>query len=315
MDMTEAGVLLGKIKENIGKAVIGKDDVIDLVLIAMLCGGHVLIEDVPGLGKTTLVSALARSLSCSFNRIQFTPDVLPSDVTGFTMFNIRTGEKEIQKGGVMSQIVLADEINRTSPKTQSALLEAMQEAQVTIDGTSYPVPQPFMVLATQNPIELTGTYPLPEAQLDRFLMKIPMGYPVHADEVNILSKHRSGIEPETLEPIASAQDVIDLKKTLLDVTCAEPVMNYIVDIAAGTRCSEDISLGVSPRGSIALMNASIACAMLSGREYVIPDDVQRMLSPVLAHRLVMHPQASLKGQTAETALRAVIRTIRVPFLT
>ncbi len=304
--------LLDAIRQNIQQVIVGKDRVIDHLLVSLLCSGHVLIEDMPGLGKTTLVSALAASLGCSFRRIQFTPDVLPSDITGFTMFNLKTGEQELHLGSIMNQIVLADEINRTSPKTQSALLEVMQENQVTIDGKTYPAPAPFMVLATQNPVEMAGTYPLPEAQLDRFFMRISMGYPTHGEELDILHGHRSRQNAVKLEAVASAADVLDMQKALDDILCAPPVLDYIVSIVEATRALNDVLLGVSPRGSIALMQAAKGAALLEGRRYVLPDDVQRMAFPVLCHRLVMRTRAGMHRQTPESVIDAVLRTVPVP---
>lgn len=304
--------LLDAIRQNIQQVIIGKDRVIDHLLISLLCSGHVLIEDMPGLGKTTLVSALAASLGCSFRRIQFTPDVLPSDITGFTMFNLKTGEQELHLGSIMNQIVLADEINRTSPKTQSALLEVMQENQVTIDGKTYPAPAPFMVLATQNPVEMAGTYPLPEAQLDRFFMRISMGYPTHGEELDILNSHRTRQNAVKLQAVASAADVLDMQKALDDILCAPPVLDYIVSVVEATRALNDVLLGVSPRGSIALMQAAKGAALLEGRRYVLPDDVQRMAFPVLCHRLVMRTRAGMNRQTPESVIDAVLRTVPVP---
>ena len=309
---TEILGLLQKIKGNIGRVIVGKENVVDMVLIGLICGGHILIEDVPGLGKTTLVSALARTLACDFRRIQFTPDVLPSDVTGFTSFNLKTGEREVNFGGVMAQIVLADEINRTSPKTQSSLLEVMQEGQVTIDGVSYPVPQPFMVLATQNPVEHVGTYPLPEAQLDRFLLKISVGYPQRDEELAILLRNKAANPLEALQPVATAEDILLLRKKHSEITCAQPVMEYIVSIAEATRRHEKISLGVSPRGSLALMHAAMANAMLNGRSYTLPDDVQAMAEAVLCHRLLINLQQKQKMETPASLLYTILRTIRVP---
>lgn len=310
--MSRTAQHLSAIRDNMKKAIVGKDDVVDLLLIAMLCSGHVLIEDLPGLGKTTLASALASSLGCSFRRIQFTPDVLPSDITGFTMFNVKTGEQELHTGSVMHQIVLADEINRTSPKTQSALLEVMQENQVTVEGVTYPAPQPFMVLATQNPVEMAGTYPLPEAQLDRFLMCISMGYPTHEEELRILADHRPARRTEPLRPVASAQDVLAMQEELQGILCAPPVAEYIVSIAEATRGLDDVLVGVSPRGSIALMQAAKGCALLAGRNYVLPDDVQRMAYPVLCHRLVMRARAGIRRQTPQAVVRAVLQSVPVP---
>jgi len=305
--------MLAAVRSNLAKAIVGKEQAIELVLTALVCGGHVLIEDVPGVGKTTLVAALARSLGCTFARIQFTPDVLPSDVTGFTMFNINTGEKELHLGGILNQMVLADEINRTSPKTQSSLLEVMQEGQVTIDGTSHPVPAPFMVLATQNPIEFTGTYPLPEAQLDRFFMRIEMGYPTAAEELDILERHRRNRPIDALEPVAQPEDVLAAQRAREEITCAPSVVRYIVEIAQKTRAMEDIELGVSPRGAIALLKAAQGSALLRGSEFVTPDDVQRTVLPVLGHRIVLSSRAGMKKTPAEV-LRGVLRDVTVPKL-
>ncbi len=304
--------LVARIKENIARVMVGKEQAADMTLIALICGGHILIEDVPGLGKTTLVTALARTLDCSFRRIQFTPDVLPSDVTGFTSINLKTGEREVNFGAVMAQIVLADEINRTSPKTQSSLLEVMQEGQLTIDGVSYPVPQPFIVLATQNPVELIGTYPLPEAQLDRFLLKISLGYPQRDEELNILKRNKGFRPLDELKSVADAKDILFLREKHKEVLCTQPILEYIVSIVNATRSNEKILLGVSPRGSLALMNAAMAHAMLLGRSYTLPDDVQFMAEPVLAHRIVLHPQGSQKKETTETILSGILRSIKVP---
>lgn len=312
MDNRTGSQVLGAVKENIQRVIVGKSDAVDLLLICLLCGGHVLIEDVPGLGKTSLVSALAGSIDCSFQRIQFTPDVLPSDVTGFTLYHPATGERQFHPGAVMSQILLADEINRTSPKTQSSLLQAMQEGQVTVDGETHILAKPFMVCATQNPVELTGTYPLPEAQLDRFLMRISMGYPEQNDEITILERNRGSSPAKELAPVANGGDVLALQRELEAVTCKRPVMSYIVDLANRTRNHKDVALGVSPRGSIALMKAASGYAMLSGRDFVLPDDVQKMLKPVLAHRLVLNSQAYVQGQTAGQILDEVLRSVPVP---
>lgn len=300
-----------RIKENIGRVIVGKERIVDMILAALICSGHVLIEDVPGLGKTTLVSALARSLKCSYRRIQFTPDVLPSDVTGYTVFNTRTGERDVIFGGVMAQVVLADEINRTSPKTQSSLLEVMQEAQITIDGVSYPVAQPFIVLATQNPIEHVGTYPLPEAQLDRFLFKLSVGYPDKVEELDILKRNKGKKPLDAIEPVASAEDILRLRACHADIICEDAVMDYIVSIAEATRRHSRITLGVSPRGSLALMNAAMARAMLQGRSYTLPDDVQAMAAPVLAHRLVLSLEAVQENDTAEDLIQLIIQSVKV----
>ena len=304
--------LVERVKENIAKVIVGKEEQTEKLLLALVCGGHVLIEDVPGLGKTTLVTALARSLNCSYSRIQFTPDLLPSDVTGYTAFNPKTGEREVCFGGLMAQIVLADEINRTSPKTQSALLEAMQEAQLTIDGTTYPLPSPFIVLATQNPVEHTGTYPLPEAQLDRFFMQLSLGYPSRGEELDILRRNMRSRPIEALAPVASAEDILALREERKNVLCADAVLDYIIQIAESTRRDARIQLGVSPRGCIALMEAAMANAMFAGRSYTLPDDVQKLALPVLAHRLVPDRRSGLRGETRESILSSLIREIKVP---
>ena len=310
--MEKSGVLVKKIHENIERVIIGKSGAIDLILIALLSRGHVLIEDVPGVGKTMLVSALAKSLSLSFKRIQFTPDVLPSDITGFSMYNFKSGEMDFHQGMIMNQIILADEINRTSPKTQSSLLEVMEETQVTVDGTTYEVPAPFIVLATQNPVEYIGTFPLPEAQLDRFLLKVTMGYPSKREEMLILSRFQTENPLKTLQPVASSEDILYLQNQVAHIKTAEAIKEYIANIVAMTRDHKDLTLGASPRGALYLMRASQAYALLQGRDYVIPDDVQKMTTPVLAHRLILKPEARLKEMTAERLLKSVLNTLYVP---
>ena len=310
--MLNPGRMIYALQQAIGKAIVGKEEAIEYALIALLCKGHVLIEDVPGVGKTTLASALARSLDCTFRRIQFTPDLMPSDVTGFTLVNIKTGEMEYKEGAVMSQIVLADEINRTSPKTQSSLLEAMQEAQLTIDGRTYPLPSPFIVLATQNPVEHTGTYPLPEAQLDRFFMQISLGYPSHEEEIDILKRNMRARPIDELEPVASAEDILALREERKKVICADAVLDYIIQIAEATRKDERISLGISPRGCIALTEAAMANALFSGRDYTLPDDVQKLAVQVLAHRLVLDRRSGIRGESRGSVLASIIREIKVP---
>lgn len=304
--------LLGAIKQNIQKKIIGKDDVIDKILICLICGGHALIEDVPGLGKTTLISALAESTSCSFRRLQFTPDVLPSDITGFHMLNIHNGERTFHSGAVSSQILLADEINRTGPKTQSALLQAMQEGEITVDSETFKLPEPFLVFATQNPIEMTGTYPLPEAQLDRFLLRIAIGYPDAKHELSILDGNQKRMQDTRLTSICSDRDVLTLQRILDEIHCVDAVKGYIVGIANATRRHPQISLGLSPRGSIALMRAAMGRAMLLGREFVIPDDVQYAALPVIAHRLVLAPGAYADGRPAEDIVTEILSKIPVP---
>lgn len=303
---------LSAIKNNIKKVVVGKDDVIDKMLISLICSGHILMEDLPGLGKTTIISALAESLGCAFQRIQFTPDVLPSDITGFNMFKLQTGEQQFIPGSIHNQIVIADEINRASPKTQSALLEAMQERQVTVDGKTYPLPRPFMVMATQNPIDMAGTYPLPEAQMDRFLMQITMGYPTFDEELDIVRTHRSVTETEKITPVASPEDIIALQELLPKIHVDEEIIKYIVDIVTATRNYEGVLTGVSPRGSIFLTQAACGMAILEGRSYVIPDDVKRLAPCVLAHRMIMKNRSGAKGTTALDAVEAILKTVKVP---
>ena len=307
-----SGQCLSAIRDNMKKAVVGKDEVIDELLIALICSGHVLVEDLPGLGKTTLVSALASSLGCSFQRIQFTPDVLPSDITGFNMVQLQTGEQVFHPGSVHHQIILADEINRASPKTQSALLEAMQERQVTVDGKTYPLPQPFMVLATQNPVEMAGTYPLPEAQMDRFLMRISVGYPNHEEELDIVRRRRGVSEQVHLQPVAEVADILAIQNMLGDIHVDDAILEYIVHIVEVTRRMEGVLMGVSPRGSIALTKAACAAAILDGRSYVLPDDVKRMAVSVLAHRLVLKNRSGAEGTTAADVIAGILRDTRVP---
>lgn len=301
-----------KLRENIRRVFVGRDEPVDLILTALICGGHVLIEDLPGLGKTTLVSSLARSLGCTFARIQFTPDLTPSDVTGYTVLDLKTGERRVNFGSIMHQIILADEINRTGPKTQSCLLEAMQEGQVSIDGETYPLPSPFMVLATQNPAELAGTFPLPEAQLDRFLMRISLGYPDRIQEREILTRGLADTRPADLEQVFTAGDLEEIQKEYRAVRCGQPIMDYIIHIAEASRKHEQVALGVSPRGSLALMNAARAYACLQGRDFVLPDDVQRLAEPVLLHRLQLKSQALFKQQTPAQVLRGILGELRVP---
>ena len=301
------------LKQNVGKVIVGKESAVELMMIAVLCRGHVLIEDVPGVGKTTLASALARSLDCSFKRIQFTPDITPSDITGYSIVNFKTGELEYRPGMIMSQIVLADEINRTSPKTQSSLLEVMEEGQVSVDGTTYAMPEPFIVLATQNPVDFVGTYPLPEAQLDRFFMRVSIGYPTAEEETDILERYSSGKKPmEELRPICTSSDILRLQQEVECVHASREVRAYISAIAAASRKSGALQLGVSTRAAISLLRASQARALLEGRDYVAPEDVQRMAEPVLAHRLVLSAEARMRNMTAERVLAGVMQGVQVP---
>ena len=303
---------LKAIKENIKKVVIGKDDVIDMMLISLICSGHVIIEDLPGLGKTTLASSLAASLGCDFQRIQFTPDVLPSDITGFNIFDMQTGKQTFKKGSIHNQIILADEINRASPKTQSALLEAMQEGQVTVDGVTYQLPKPFMIMATQNPVDMAGTYPLPEAQMDRFLMQINVGYPSSEAEFDIVRARRSVTEEVKLEAVAGAEEILALQKRVEEIHIDDEVLKYIVAVTTATRTAEGVLVGASPRGSIALTQAACGLAILEGRDYVVPDDVKRLAPYVLAHRMIMKNRSGLKGTTAQDVIAGVLKSIPVP---
>ncbi|MBS7316433.1 MAG: MoxR family ATPase [Clostridiaceae bacterium] len=301
-----------KMTENIEKVLVGKRRAVELVLTALLAGGHVLIEDVPGVGKTSLANALAKTIDCGFTRIQFTPDTLPSDVTGVSIYNMQSGTFEFSKGAVMNHIILADEINRTSPKTQASLLEAMEEGQVTVDGTTYPLPSPFMVIATQNPIDYLGTYNLPEAQLDRFMLKFSIGYPDAVDERAMLARYISAQPLNELQPVTDGDTILALQKAVREVSVHPDVMEYIVQIVAGTRTHRSLSLGASPRAGIALAHAAQATAAMQGRDFVIPDDVKAMVSPVLFHRLVLTPEARLEHQTTKSILDSILSGIKVP---
>lgn len=299
--------------QNVSQVIVGKEEAIEYALIALLCRGHVLIEDVPGVGKTTMAAALARSLDCSFRRIQFTPDLMPSDVTGYTLVNLKSGEEEFREGAVMSQVVLADEINRTSPKTQAALLEAMEEQQVTVDGVTHPLPRPFIVLATQNPNAFVGTYPLPEAQMDRFFLRIGIGYPTVEQEMDVLERYTRQVRPmDNLQPVCSAADVLAMQEAVGGIYCSPEVRSYVAGLAAATRSAPSLQLGLSTRAAIALLKGGQACALLSGRDYVIPEDIQHMLLPVSCHRLVLQPEARMRGITAESVMQTVLNSTPVP---
>jgi len=304
--------VLRSIVENVEKVIVGKRKSVELALISLICNGHVLIEDVPGVGKTSLISSLAKSISASFKRIQFTPDILPSDITGFSMYNQKTGDFEYRPGAVMSQIILADEINRTSPKTQASLLEVMEENQVTVDGITHKVPKPFMVLATQNPIEYLGTFPLPEAQLDRFFMKISIGYPTPGEESYILNRFRQSNPIEALESVATGEEILKLQEKVKEVHVDKTLNDYIVDIVSSTRTHNDIILGSSPRGSISLFKAAQAWAFYNKRNFVIPEDIKYMVVPVLSHRIVLKQEAKLKKINSADILNSILENIKVP---
>ncbi len=301
-----------RVKQNVERVIVGKGEVIELAIVALLCEGHILIEDVPGIGKTMLAKSLARSLGCSFRRIQCTPDLLPSDVTGTYIFNQKTSEFEFRPGPIISQIVLADEINRATPRTQSALLEAMQERQVTAEGETKPLPRPFMVLATQNPIELEGTFPLPEAQLDRFLLNIKIGYPTLEDDHLLLARFRKTNPLEELTPVVSADELLEMQAACREVHVAADVEEYIIRIIHATRELDSVQLGASPRAMLALYHASQALAALRGRAFVIPDDVKYLVTPILVHRIITKAESHLRGQTAAETLKKVVDSVPVP---
>jgi MoxR-like ATPase len=292
---------------NLEKVMVGKHDTVEMVVIGLLCQGHVLIEDVPGVGKTVLARTLARSLDCSFNRIQFTPDMLPSDVTGVSIYDQSKKKFEFRPGPIMGQIVLADEINRATPKTQAALLEAMEERQVTVDGVTHILERPFMVLATQNPIEYEGTFPLPEAQLDRFLLRVRLGYPNISDEVRILEEQQLQHPLDALKPVVKTKEILDAAAAIRKIFVSPQVKRYIVDLTRRTRESDDVYLGASPRGSLGLFRSAQARAALQGREYVLPDDVKAMAVPVLGHRIIVSPAARLRELSADRIVEEIVR--------
>jgi MoxR-like ATPase len=311
MDKSGLATRIGAVAANVERVIFGKHHEVELALVALVCRGHILVEDVPGTGKTMLAKAIARSLGCSFKRIQFTPDLLPSDVTGVSIFNQRTNEFQFRPGPVMTQIVLADEINRATPKTQSALLEAMEEHQVTVDGVTYQLPDPFLVMATQNPIEYEGTFPLPEAQLDRFFIRLQLGYPKEREEIAILDAQRVIHPLETIEQVMGAEELLRAMSAVKDVHIAEQVKSYVVGVVNATRSHPDVYLGASPRGSLALARASQAYALIQGRDFVLPDDVKALAGPTLSHRLILQPQARLKDLAATTVIAEVLASVPV----
>lgn len=304
--------LAERLAANVETVIIGKHYEVQQTLIALLCQGHVLLEDVPGVGKTMLAKAVARSLGCAFKRIQFTPDLLPSDVTGVSVYNQKSGEFEYRPGPVMAQIVLADEINRATPKTQSALLETMEEKQVTVDGVTYPLPRPFIVLATQNPIEYEGTFPLPEAQLDRFLMRISLGYPSRTEEIEIMSNQEQVHPLVSLKQVVESAELQAAQRAIKSVHVDRLIKEYIVGIVAATRRHDDIYLGASPRGSLALQSAAQARSAIMGRDYVIPDDIKALAEATLAHRLILNPAARIRNADSRAVVAEILRNTPVP---
>ena len=301
-----------RIKANVQKVIVGKDEIIELALVALLCEGHILIEDVPGIGKTTLAKAIARSLGCEFKRIQFTPDLMPSDVTGIHYYNQKTGEFQFRPGPIIAQVVLADEINRATPRTQSALLEAMEERQVSIDGITMALPKPFLVLATQNPIELEGTFPLPEAQIDRFLLRLSLGYPTESEEELIIQRFEAASPLDHLDAVVHAEELLALAAALHSVRCEPLVRRYIVQVVQATRSHQAFELGASPRASLALFRTARALAAIRGRDYIIPDDVKYMATHVLPHRLILSSQARLRGRDTTAIVQEILEMVPVP---
>ena len=303
------------ITENISKIIVGKDKIIELVTVAMLSGGHVLLEDVPGVGKTTLANALAASIDLGFTRIQFTPDTMPSDVTGMSIYNMSTGKFEFIQGAIMNNIILADEINRTSPKTQASLLEAMEEGQVTVDGHTYKLPDPFMVIATKNPTEHLGTYNLPQAQLDRYMLRVSMGYPSMEEEVHMANNYLQQISVNKLQSVVTKQEVLHMRNEVTKVNVHKDIIQYIIELVDKTRSNKNISLGASPRATLSLLRASQGLAYIRGRDYIVPDDVKYMLPYVLGHRIMLSSEAKMNGRHVKDIMIEVIGSVKVPLLT
>ncbi len=299
---------------NMEQIIVGKREVIEFTLVTLLAGGHLLLEDVPGVGKTTLAKTIAQTIHCGFTRIQFTPDTLPSDVTGLSIYNMQSGRFEYSKGAIVNNIILADEINRTSPKTQASLLEAMEEKQVTVDGVTYPIPRPFMVIATQNPVDYLGTYNLPEAQLDRFMMKLSIGYPQLGEEQLMADRFLNRQLTQALAPVVEGETVLEMQKEVEEVKVSQDLINYITRLVAETRKDSNITLGASPRATLALLRASQARAYLMGRDYVIPDDIIGLIQPVIAHRIILAPEARLSQTKSDKILKNVMAKVPVPVL-
>ena len=301
-----------RIANSVGQVILGKNNEIRLTILGMLCRGHILLEDIPGVGKTMMAKSLARAVGCTFNRIQFTPDMLPSDITGVSIFNPKTREFEFRPGPIMAQIVLADEINRATPKTQSALLEAMEEGQMTVDGVTYRLSNPFLIMATQNPIEYEGTFPLPEAQLDRFLIRIQMGYPQPQDELNILASQQYQHPIQNLQQVVTLKELLAVQQLIKDVYVAKEVQQYIINLITASRRHSDVYLGSSPRGSLALFRTAQARAAMSGRDFAIPDDVKALAEVTLAHRIIVGPAARLKNITSRAIVQDILQSTPVP---
>ncbi len=312
MSMPHVRTIRKKIKDNIQKVIIGKDEVIDQLIIGILCDGHVLLEDVPGMGKTVLAKALSKSMNAGFSRIQFTPDLMPSDLTGINYYNQKVGEFMFKKGPLMNQIILADEINRATPRTQSSLLEAMAEKQITVDGETHKLESPFFVIATQNPVETKGTFPLPEAQLDRFFMQLTMGYPSLVEEMEILKRFKSKNPLEDLKAVVTREELEEAKKIFEDIKVSEEIIEYMILIVQATREHAEVELGISPRGTMALLSAVQASAAIEGRDYVLPDDVKSMAVPVLAHRLILNSNAIVTGRKSDEIIEHIIKEAPVP---
>ena len=310
--MTAERETLTRIRDNVELAIVGKQAEVELALIALACGGHLLVEDVPGVGKTTLAKALARSIGCAFKRLQFTPDLLPSDVTGVNVYNQKLGDFEFRPGPIVAQVVLADEINRATPKTQASLLEAMEERQITVDGLTHLLPEPFLVLATQNPIEYEGTFPLPESQLDRFMLRLRLGYPDRQAELEILEQQRVSQPLEALQAVSDPEELKAVQRAVREVLVKDDVRRYIADVGRSSRDHPDLMLGASPRATLALFRGCQAQALLEGRDFVVPDDVKRLAEPVLAHRLIVRPAARVRDVTQEAVVADLLANLPVP---